>query len=149
MTAKEVAVLNRILARHLSSLLQYLPHAQPWVPAEHQAIHQRLQQLLEEENQACQTLAAAVTRARGIPATARFHPGFTSAHFLALERYLPWLVAYFRWLAAEDEQDLAQLQDPEARDAAETMLATCRRHLEELHQLQAQVSRGPALATLR
>lgn len=149
MTSRQLAILNRILARHLSSLLQYIPLAQPWVHAEETPIMERLQRLIEEENEACKTLADAITQARGVPATAHFSPAFTSSHYMALEAYLRWLVPYYRWLLSEDEKDLAMLDDEPARQAARPLVETCRKHLTELEKLASQCATSKSHATVR
>lgn len=149
MTAKDLTILNRILVRHLSSLLQYIPLAQPWVPPEQTAIMERLERLIEEDSEVCKSLSNEIIQNKGVPAPVHFSPAFSSSHYMALEAYLRWLVPYYRWMVAEDEKDLALLEDDAARQAARPVIELTRKHLGELEKLQAEASRSPAHATVR
>jgi glycerol dehydrogenase-like iron-containing ADH family enzyme len=149
MTPRQLTILNRILVRHLSSLLQYIPQAQPWVPPEQTAIMEQLEKLIEEERESCKVLSDAIIEAKGVLAPVRFSPAFGSSHYMALERYLHWLVPYYQWMLSEDEKDLAMLDDESARQAAKPVVEICRKHLKDLERLAEEASRSPAAATVR
>jgi hypothetical protein len=148
--AQSTAILNRILARQMSSLLQYLRGAWPWTGTEDAATLEQLRRLMVEEQEACKRLADAITRRRDVPDTGKFHQGFSSSHYTALDHLLPWLVSYQRWLIGQLDKDLSQIRDDEdALECGRSLLEMNRRHLAELERLAKEHTGKRMVSTIR
>jgi hypothetical protein len=142
-----LTVLNRIFAREKVSFLQYLKDAWVWTDADGRAVWKEVSRMIDEEQKMLQRLAEFIVRRKGVLASAVFDERFTESHFVSLGHLLPRLVNYQQWLIQELEKDLAQLDDPEARNLIEQMLQMKRDHLEKLRALQQRYSPGQKVAT--
>lgn len=148
--SQNTAILNRILARQMSSLLHYLSGAWPWTGAEDAATLEQLRKLMDEEREACLRLAEFITRRRGVPSTGKFHQGFSSTHYMALDHLLPWLVSYQRWLNGQLDKDSGRLRDDEAAlECVRSLQEMNRRHLSELERLAKAHTGAKMVSTLR
>jgi len=147
---KNTVILNRILARQMSSLLQYVQHARPWSGPADEATLAELRQIIDEEQEACRCLAAAIQKRHATPATSKFHHGFSSSHFMSLEHFLPWLVSYQRWLIGQTEKDLGQIHDDEeALACGRQLLELSKKHLARLEELARSRAGQQKLSTVR
>lgn len=148
MQADTSTILNRILVRETSSLLQYLGASWPWTTDGGRATLARLERIVAEDQAAARALADYLS-ARKVPPQSGFFPEeFTSLNYLGLDKVLPRLAADQRSTIAALQGDAAALTDPEARALVDRLLAVKRRHLAELDQLAAHNEAAPA-STLR
>ncbi len=141
--------LKRILHRESRSLLQYLGESWPWASTSEEETAGRLRQMTAEEQAAIRPVADFLSRRRISFELGQFPEEFTATNYLALDHLLPRLVAYQKRAIAELDQDLANLPDADARDAARPILEMKRRHLQELEQLADEHSGAKAVSTLR
>jgi hypothetical protein len=149
MDVADLKLLNRMLVREASSLLQYLGGAWPWVSEREQPILSRLRTLQTEEARAIRKLAEFLLKHRGTPGGPVFPEEFTTLHFVGLDHLLPRLVAFQRWLVHEAGQNLDNLKDPIARSFCEPLLAMNRQHLAELERLSSQETEAGSASTRR
>jgi len=133
-----LATLAKIVRRESRSLLQYVHEAFPWTTSEEQDALGIVQELVREELASAALLARYLAKHKApVPYLGPFPMSFTTINFISLQHLLPMLVDWEKRAAAELEQDLAALPDPEARRLVNDLLAQKRRHLEKLHKLQA------------
>ena len=146
MNAPTQARLQDLLRRESRSLLQYLDESFPWTTLDKQSALSRLHELAAEEREAAAKVARLLTRRRvALPYLGAFPEEFTTINFIGLDYAVPRLVAYERRAIADLEQDLARLDDEEAKRLVQEVLTLKQGHLKELEGLAT----GLPAATVR
>jgi hypothetical protein len=136
--ARTVALVQDVIRREGRSFLQYVREAYPWVtPREHELLA-KLRELTDEERDGAAALSDFLRRHREMPGYLGAYPmGFTRMNFVSLDRLLPLLVEEQRRGVARLDQNLAGLQDGEAKGELKGVLERKRRHLKVLEELSA------------
>lgn len=131
--------LNRLLTIEYRSLPMYLHDADPWAHASDSAGRDMLNDIIADQRQASQRIAAFIQDMDEAPSPDEFPMEFTDLHFLSLDYLLGELLRYQR-IAVEDLEDCvgALSHEPEARNLAEEILGMERAHLESIEQIASQ-----------
>ena len=132
------ARLEAIVRRESRSLLQYVSESFPWVtPDEREALAQ-FKRLVDEERQGAGGLTRLLARrGHAFPYIGPYPMEYTTINYVSLEHLLPLLAGTERCSLAGLENDLAAIQDPEARAEVEKIVALKRRHAEILEAMAA------------
>jgi hypothetical protein len=136
-------VLNRLLVLHERSLPMYLSYAPPDRLAANAKAKAVLDQIVEDQKRTIDRLATLVLDGGGTVDYGEFPMSFTALHDLSLE-YLLKLLAERQTKFVSACENLANLlaAAPYAQAAAREALGEAKGHLENLKELQAELSGG-------
>jgi hypothetical protein len=140
-------VLESVIRREGRSILQYVVDAFPWITSQEQPSLRQLQTMAAEERQSLCEIADFLTGHRhSNPQLGPYPMSFTTINYTSLEHLLPILTAKGRVGLASLEQDLAQVEDTQARDLLDRYLTLKRGHLTALEKMAAD---NPEVASTR
>src|SRR5262249_34101012 len=127
--AQTHALLQDVIRREGRSLLQYVSESFPWTTPEERAALAARDTLVREERDAAAALARFLVKRRLTPPYLGAYPmSFTTINYVSLDHLLPLLVEHQRRGITAVEQDVAQLDDREARAQVQSVLDMNRRH---------------------
>lgn len=136
--SRDATILQNILAREGSSLVQYARDSYPWTTPEKRLLLARLSELIDDEQKSAAAIARLLARERvPLPLFGLYPSDFTSINFISLGYLVPELAISERRAIEQLESDLAALSDPVARATAQGLVDTKRRHLAVLDELAA------------
>lgn len=136
MTLDVIRRLNRLLAIHCRSFVQYLRWSRPYVPPERQDAVETLDAIAQDQDAMADRISRMIVDAGALPHTGEFPMEFTDSHDLNLDFLIAAAVRY-------QEYDLAAIQEivdglttaPAARALAEEALGMSKGHLDSLREL--------------
>jgi hypothetical protein len=132
----DAAILENLLRREGRSLLQYIGEAFPWVRTGTGPALAQLQKLIAEERDSLGALSRFLVRRRHtVPHLGTYPMAFVSMNFVSLDFLLPRLVAYQHQAITTLEQDLAALNDADARAEVEKILGMKKDHRHTLEKM--------------
>lgn len=138
------AILTGILQREGRSLLTYVRDAFPWTTPQGQDALERLQQLIQQEDEATAALGRFLARHRcPTPYLGPYPMNFTTINFVSLQHLVPLLVDSELRAIADLEKCLRLIHDPAARVPVQELLNVKRRHVETLPTLQQRSATLP------
>jgi hypothetical protein len=130
------ALLQDLVRRASRSMLQYVGEAYPWAPDTDAELLAKVQAVIHEEEEAIEGLAAFLRKKRiPIGYLGSYPQYFTNLNFCSLDYLMPKLLDWQRKWSGVLEQDAALIKDAEADTEVYKLVATARRHLEELQKL--------------
>jgi bacterioferritin (cytochrome b1) len=136
MTPDAIRRLNRLLAIHCRSFVQYLRWSRPYVPEGRQETLETLEAIAQDQDALADRISRMIVDAGALPHTGEFPMEFTDLHDLSLDFLIAAAVRY-------QEFDLATIQEivdgltpaPAARALAEEALGMSKGHLDSLREL--------------
>lgn len=136
--ATTTRTLNRLLAIHCRSFPQYLIYARPYTTGADGEKLQVIEQIVDDQQQMADRIAAVLKDAEQTPHTGRFPMEFTDAHDLSLDFLLNEAVAYQQDDIAAIEQCIASMKDcSQGLALAEEALGMAKGHLHNLEEVVA------------
>lgn len=138
MNHRDAAILQEVLGREGSSLLQYARDSYPWATREKRIVLERLNEIIEDEQKSAAVIASLLARSHyPLPALGAYPSDFTTINFISLDYLLPELVEAQRRAIDSIEAEVVQLADDRARATVEGLLDTKVRDLKVLEDLAA------------
>jgi hypothetical protein len=135
-------IVQKILNRERSSLLQFAGEAYPWANSAEEAATTKLKRIIDEEQAAEIRLANFLARHHlPQPSQVSFPLRFTSLMFVSLDYLLPQLLDEQRQAITQLKVDMAAITAVQARQQVEQLLALKERHLKELEELTAETAK--------
>jgi hypothetical protein len=136
MTLDVIRQLNRLLAIHCRSFVQYLRWSRPYVSPGHEEELDTLAAIADDQDGLAERISRLVVDSGALPRSGEFPMEFTDLHDLDLDFLIAAAVRY-------QEFDLAAIQQvvdglaaaPAARALAEEALGMCKGHLDSLREL--------------
>jgi hypothetical protein len=136
MTVDAIRLLNRLLAIHCRSFVQYLRWSKPYVPQGHEDELDTLTAIAADQDALAERISRLVIDAGALPRSGEFPMEFTDLHDLDLDFLIAAAVRY-------QEDDLASVQQivdalasaPAGRAIAEEALGMSKGHLDSLREL--------------
>jgi hypothetical protein len=137
MTLDVIRRLNRLLAIHCRSFVQYLRWSRPYVPPGHEEELDALESIAANQDAMAERISRLVIDNGARPRSGEFPREFTDLHDLDIDFLIAAAVRY-------QEQDLALVQEivdglagaPAARALAEEALGMSKGHLDSLRELR-------------
>jgi hypothetical protein len=141
-------VLNRLLAIERYSLANYLLYARPWTHPGDEPLLEALRRITTDQQAAVVRIGRLLVRRYGYAESGQFPLEFTAYDDVALDYLVQRLIEHERRMIDDVARCAEQLAgDPEARQLAEEVLGSERRHLALLCGLeQSQASGEPSRA---
>ncbi len=136
MTHDELRRLNRLLAIHCRSFVQYLRWSRPHVPPGHEDEVETLEAIAQDQDAMAERISRAVIDGGGLPRTGEFPMEFTDLHDLDVDFLIAAAVRYQEYdLHAVQEIVEALPSAPAARALAEEAVGMSKGHLDSLREL--------------
>jgi hypothetical protein len=137
MTVDAIRQLNRLLAIHCKSFIQYLRWSKPHVPPGHDEELETLASIAADQDALAERISRLVIDAGGLPRSGEFPMEFTDLHDLDID----FLVAAAEKYQEHDLKAVQQVVDsltgaPAARAIAEEALGMSKGHLDLLRELR-------------
>ena len=137
MTLDAIRHLNRLLAIHCRSFVQYLRWSRPYVPPEHEEELDALQAIAADQDAMAERVSRLIVDNGALPRSGEFPMEFTDLHDLDIDFLIAAAVRY-------QEHDVAAIQQiveglaaaPAARALAEEALGMSKGHLDSLRELR-------------
>jgi hypothetical protein len=143
MTFDAIRSLNRLLAIHCRSFVQYLRWSRPHVPPGHDEELETLAAIAADQDAMAERISRAVVDAGALPRTGEFPMEFTDLHDLDIEFLVAAAVRYQEFDVTALQQIVENLPSaPAARAIAEEALGMAKGHLDSLRELR----RAPIVA---
>jgi hypothetical protein len=136
MTIDAIRQLNRLLAIHCRSFVQYLRWSKPYVPPGHEDELDTLAAIAADQDALAERVSKLVVDSGALPRSGEFPMEFTDLHDLDIDFLIAAAVRY-------QEHDLTAVQQvvdalaaaPAARAIAEEALGMSKGHLDSLREL--------------
>ncbi len=136
MTADAIRLINRLLAIHCRSFVQYLRWSKPYVSPGHEEELDTLAAVAADQDALAERISRLVIDSGALPRSGEFPMEFTDLHDLDLDFLIAAAVRY-------QEDDLASIQQivnalasaPAGRAIAEEALGMSKGHLDSLREL--------------
>jgi hypothetical protein len=137
MTLDAIRHLNRLLAIHCKSFIQYLRWSKPHVPPGHEEDLETLASVAADQDALAERISRLVIDAGALPRSGEFPMEFTDLHDLDID----FLVAAATQYQEDDLKSVQQIVDslagaPAARAIAEEALGMSKGHLDLLRELR-------------
>jgi len=140
---KSRKVLNRLLALEQYSLANFLLYAPPWTTPDEEPLVETVRRIAADQQENATRIGQLLFDRYGYAESGQFPFEFTAYDDLALDYLLQPLLDHQRRLVEEVARCVEQLaDDPEAKQLAEEVLASEKRHLEQLKRLPVPAQRG-------
>jgi bacterioferritin (cytochrome b1) len=136
MTNEAIHLLNRLLAIHERSFVQYLAYARPYVPPGREDLLEALAAMDNDQDVMAARISHMIIDGGGLPRSGEFPMEFTDMHDLSVDFLLQAAVQYQRY----DVEAIGEIVDrlttePAARSVAEEALGMAKGHLDTLREL--------------
>ena len=136
MNIETIHVLNRLLAIHERSFVQYLEYARPYVPPGREDLLEALEAMDRDQDVLAGRISHMIIDAGALPRSGEFPMEFTDMHDLAVDFLLQAAVRYQEYDVAAIQEIVDRLQaEPAARAMAEEALGMAKGHLDTLREL--------------
>jgi hypothetical protein len=136
MDARTQVLLQDLVRRASRSMLQYVGEAYPWTADTEADLLANVHNVIAEEEQAVEGLAAFLRKKRvSIGYLGSYPQNFTNLNFVSLDYLMPRLLDWQRKWVGVLEKDAAQIGETEASAEVAILVAIARRHLGELEKL--------------
>jgi hypothetical protein len=138
MNIETIGLLNRLLAIHERSFIQYLAFARPYVPPGREELLEALEAMDHDQDVMAQRISHMIIDAGALPRTGEFPMEFTDLHDLSIDYLMQAAVRY-------DQFDIEAIQaivdslptEPAAKAVAEEALGMAKGRLDTLRELVA------------
>lgn len=136
MTLDTIRHLNRLLAIHCRSFVQYLRWSRPYVPEGCQDELDTLEAIAQDQDAMADRISKLIVDAGALPHTGEFPMEFTDLHDLGLDFLIAAAVRYQDYDLSAVQEVVNGLQGaPAARALAEEALGMSKGHLDSLREL--------------
>jgi hypothetical protein len=136
MTIDDIRALNRLLAIHCRSFVQYLRWSRPHVPEGAEEQLETIFAIAEDQDSLADRISRMIVDAGALPRTGEFPMEFTDLHDLSLDFLIAAAVRYQEYDLTAIQQIVARLTTaPAAKALAEEALGLCKGHLDSLREL--------------
>ena len=136
MTLDVIRHLNRLLAIHCRSFVQYLRWSRPYVPPGHESELDTLAAIADDQDGLAERISRLIVDAGALPRSGEFPMEFTDLHDLDLDFLIAAAVRYHEFDLAAIQQIVDGLATaPAARALAEEALGMSKGHLDSLREL--------------
>jgi hypothetical protein len=136
MTVDAIRHLNRLLAIHCRSFVQYLRWSRPYVPEGHEDELDTLEAIAQDQDAMAERISRMIVDAGALPRTGEFPMEFTDLHDLDIDFLIAATVRYQDYdLTAVQEVASGLQSTPAARALAEEALGMSKGHLDSLREL--------------
>lgn len=136
MTLDAIRQLNRLLAIHCKSFVQYLRWSRPYVPPGREDVLDALEAIATDQDSLADRISSMIVDAGALPHTGEFPMEFTDLHDLDIDFLIAAAARYQEYDVAAIEQIVADLQSaPAARAIAEETLGMSKGHRDSLREL--------------
>jgi hypothetical protein len=134
------ALLQEVVRRESRSLLQYLAESFPWTTPDKEAVVSAIQRMAAESRDVTVKITRLLRRSQvDLPYLGAFPMEFTTINFIGLDYALSRVVKDEGGMVEFLESQVKTLEEGEAKDLVEELLAVKRRHLKELEAFAGQV----------
>jgi bacterioferritin (cytochrome b1) len=141
MNSETIHLLNRLLAIHMRSFVQYLRYAKPYVPPGREEVLETVEAVAEDQEVMSDRISRMVIDAGSLPRTGEFPMEFTDLHDLSVDFLLQAAVRYQEYDVQTIQEIVTRLAaEPASRAIAEEALGMAKGHLDSLREL----TRAPA-----
>ncbi len=136
MTLDAIRQLNRLLAIHCRSFVQYLRWSRPYVPPGGEDALDTLEAIATDQDALADRISSMIVDAGALPRTGEFPMEFTDLHDLDIDFLIAAAARSQEYDVAAIEQIVADLQSaPAARAMAEEALGMAKGHRDSLREL--------------
>jgi hypothetical protein len=136
MTLDAIRHLNRLLAIHCRSFVQYLRWSRPYVPPGHEDELETLEAIAQDQDAMSERISKMIVDGGALPLTGEFPMEFTDLHDLDLNFLIAAAVRYQDYDLSAVQEVVNGLQGaPAARALAEEALGMSKGHLDSLREL--------------
>jgi bacterioferritin (cytochrome b1) len=136
MNSEAIVLLNRLLAIHVRSFVQYLRYSRPYITSGQVDVVETLEATAHDQDVMADRISRMVYDAGGLPRSGEFPMEFTDMHDLDLDFLLSAAVRYQAYDVESIGGIAARLQsEPAARSIAEEALGMAKGHLDTLREL--------------
>ncbi len=134
-----IAILQKQIRRTGRSLLQYSCESFPYAGnSKDEEIVNLFHSMMAEENEAAGLLSAFLLKNySGPPHLGAYPMFFTTLNYLALERLIPLIIEDHEKDIQSLKEDIAKVQDLQARNLLQQLLESKEKHVATLRELQA------------
>jgi hypothetical protein len=135
MNVETLGLLNRLLAIHERSFVQYLAYATPFVPAGKEELLDALAVIDNDQDVIARRISSMIVDGGGLPRSSGFPMEFTDLHDLDVDFLLQAAVRYQEYDIQAIGEIVSRLQqEPAARAIAEEALGMAKGHLDALRE---------------
>ncbi|HYO25531.1 MAG TPA: hypothetical protein VEQ85_11355 [Lacipirellulaceae bacterium] len=135
-THQAANLLNRLLAIHCRSFIQYLRWSRPYVSPGHEEELETLTAIASDQDALAERISRSIIDAGALPRSGEFPMEFTDLHDLDLDFLIVAAKRYQEYDVAAVQQIVDALQEwPAARALAEEALGMSKGHLDSLREL--------------
>lgn len=136
MTPDAVRQLNRLLAIHCRSFVQYMRWSRPYVPPDREDEVETVSAIASNQDALAERITRLVTESGALPHSGEFPMEFTDLHDLDIDFLVAAAVKYQEFDQASIQQIVDALQStPAAKAIAEEALGMSKGHLDSLREL--------------
>lgn len=136
MTIDAIRQLNRLLAIHCRSFVQYLRWSRPHVPPGHEDEVETLAAIASDQDALAERITRMVIESGALPRTGEFPMEFTDLHDLDIDFLTAAAVKYQEFDLAAIQKIVEALEAaPAAKSIAEEALGMSKGHLDSLREL--------------
>jgi bacterioferritin (cytochrome b1) len=136
MNQDSTSSLNRLLAIHVRSFIQYLRYAKPYIPPGRVDVLEALDAAAHDQDVMADRISRMVYDLGALPRSGEFPMEFTDMHDLGLDFLLQAAIRYQQYDVAAIGNLVEGLQaDPAARAMAEEALGMAKGHLDTLREV--------------
>jgi hypothetical protein len=136
MTLDAIRHLNRLLAIHCRSFVQYLRWSRPHVPEGRQEELETLEAIAQDQDAMSERISKLIIDSGALPHTGEFPMEFTDLHDLDIDFLIAAAVRYQDYDLSAVQEVVNGLQGaPAARALAEEALGMSKGHLDSLREL--------------
>jgi hypothetical protein len=137
MTFDAICQLNRLVAIHCRSFVQYLRWAKPYVPPGHEDELDTLAAIAADQDAMAERISRMILDAGALPRSGEFPMEFTDLHDLDIDFLVAAAVRYHEHDLAAVQAIVEGLQGaPSARALAEEALGMSKGHIDSLRELR-------------
>lgn len=143
-THKVVATLNRLLANHRFSMVNYVCQTSSWTHPGNEALSEAIRGIADDHEHYSRRLSELIAERDGSVEPGSFPMAFMSLNDLSLDYLLTRIIADQRQDIQEIEKFVADLtEDAQARDLASEILGSERAHVDILNEFLPQTNSVP------
>jgi hypothetical protein len=138
MTSETIHLLNRLLAIHERSFVQYLGYARPYVPPGREELVDALAAMDHDQDVMAGRISHMIIDGGALPRSGEFPMEFTDMHDLSVDFLLRAAVRYQEYDVEAIADIVGRLStEPAAKAVAEEALGMAKGHLDTLRELAA------------
>jgi len=136
MNIETIGLLNRLLAIHERSFIQYLEYARPYVPAGREEVLEALEAMASDQDVMAGRISHMIIDAGALPRSGEFPMEFTDMHDLGVDYLVQAAVRYEEFDVERIQEIVDRLStEPAAKAVAEEALGMAKGRLDTLREL--------------